>query len=45
MYLSNNEIDDNIFLEIADLTTANEFLQEIVNSNNIEKERYNGKIS
>jgi len=45
MYLSNNEIDDNIFLEITDLTTANNFLQEIVNSNNIEKERYNGKIS
>lgn len=46
IYLSSNNIDDSLIIEIINLSTNNSFLKEIVNSNyNEREERYNGKIS
>ena len=46
IYLSKCTINSDIILEVMNFLTHNSFLQEIVKENNdIEKERYNGKIS
>lgn len=46
IYLSKCTINSDIILEVMNLLTHNPFLQEIVKENDdIEKERYNGKIS